>query len=276
MVDDIFGTKPYQIAGRRVLPILIRQAEAACTIFYENLAREIGMPNERNLNYPLGSIGVTLEAIAAEWEIEVPHIQSIVISQKTGHPGSGFDGFLAEKGFENLSSTQKKSLLREYYAGIFNYPYWNDVLEYCELERVKPNIPKIIAKAGWQGGGEGPEHSKLKELIRTNPNLVGLPATHPHGDPEYRLPSGDSVDILFGTKRQLLAVEVKSSLSDVSDIARGLFQCIKYSAVLESLLKFEQIDQRIKVCLALGGDLPETLVPLRNSLGISVYENIRS
>ncbi|RZB38250.1 MAG: hypothetical protein SRB2_00596 [Desulfobacteraceae bacterium Eth-SRB2] len=47
----ISGNKLYQIRARKVLPILVRQAEAGTTIYYSTLAEEIGIPNPRNLNY---------------------------------------------------------------------------------------------------------------------------------------------------------------------------------------------------------------------------------
>ena len=55
------GDKLYQERARAALPLLVRQAEAATPIFYSSLARELGMPNPRNLNYVLGCIGQTLQ-----------------------------------------------------------------------------------------------------------------------------------------------------------------------------------------------------------------------
>ena len=64
--DFLAGDKPYQQRTREVLPILVRQAKAAQKIYYSDLAAEIGIPNPRNLNYPLGSIGNALKALDKE------------------------------------------------------------------------------------------------------------------------------------------------------------------------------------------------------------------
>ena len=53
----IDGDKPYQEMARRALPILVRQARAHRTMFYGELAVELGMSNPRNMNYPLGAVG---------------------------------------------------------------------------------------------------------------------------------------------------------------------------------------------------------------------------
>ena len=93
---NIFGSKLYEKRSRLVLPILIRQANAGQTITYNKLAEEIGMPNPRNLNYPLGTIGGALTALGKEWKARIPPIQTIVINQDTGLPGEGIAEFLPD------------------------------------------------------------------------------------------------------------------------------------------------------------------------------------
>lgn len=121
---------------------------------------------------------------------------------------------------------------------------------------------------------EGPDHLALKELVRTNPHLVGLAIGDGAGEAEYCLPSGDSVDVVFRQKRRVHAVEVKPASAAEADIARGLFQCVKYRAVLEALAGYEHDRRKITVCLALGATLPVRLIPLRNSLNIDVFESL--
>ncbi len=57
----IEGKKLYQERARKALPLLVRQALANQPILYSDLAQELDMPNPRNLNYVLGSIGYTLQ-----------------------------------------------------------------------------------------------------------------------------------------------------------------------------------------------------------------------
>ena len=270
-----FGDKLYQQRARMVLPILVRQAQADKPIYYSTLAQEVGMPNPRNLNYPLGCIGDALNDLSAEWDDDIPHIQSIVINQHTDSPGPGFDGFLTEKGYSWSNPRERKALFLEYRAKVSAYPYWDDVLEALKLAPTATPLAAIIETAGrGGGGGEGADHLALKNFVRDNPHLVGLKYGDPAGVVEYCLPSGDSVDVVFAQKRRIHAVEVKPSGSGVLDITRGLFQCVKYRAVIAARAAYEHDDREISACLALGGLLPVELIPLRNSLGVDVYESI--
>jgi hypothetical protein len=80
--------------------------------------------------------------------------------------------------------------------------------------------------------------------------------------------------VLFRTGDDWIAVEVKSHKSAPDDIARGLFQCVKYRAVLEAYQAAERLPQNAKSILILGGSLPRHIIPLKNILEIEVLENV--
>jgi hypothetical protein len=124
------------------------------------------------------------------------------------------------------------------------------------------------------GGGEGPEHLALKNFISRNPGLAGLKPGYPEGRIEVAIPSGDSIDVLFSQRTRLHAVEVKPAGVSRQDVVRGLFQCVKYRAVLTARAAFEGDRRRVTASLVLGGKFPDDLWGLRNSLGIEVYEGI--
>lgn len=277
--QNMDGDKLYQQRARKALPILARQASAEAPIYYENLAQELGMPNPRNLNYVLGSIGVTLEQLAKRSNTKIPPIQSLVINQAQGIPGAGFDEFLAEQHVEygRLLPRQKKRYLKAYWAKDI-YPYdWNKVLKELHLEPLKSDLSDLLNQASvgaGGGGGEGPEHRALKEYVSQNPQIVGLPAQTTNGQMEYPLPSGDRIDVVFRYRNRIVAAEVKSSLSNDVDITRGLFQCVKYRAVIEARDAFEATDSDVEAILILGRAMPKNLVPLRNQLGVRVIEGV--
>jgi len=79
IAKNMLGESLYQQRARAALPLLIRQALARQKITYANLAEELGMPNPRNLNFVLGSIGTTLVELSKRWQEDVPPIQCIVI-----------------------------------------------------------------------------------------------------------------------------------------------------------------------------------------------------
>src|SRR3954467_13977694 len=132
---NFHGAKLYQERARTVLPILVRQAEARQPIFYEALAQEVGMPNPRNLNYPLGCIGRTLNDLAREWKSPVPPIEALVVNQSTRFPGPGFDGFLIEQGERWENKAERRALIKTYWTKIYTYPYWRDVLAELRLQQ---------------------------------------------------------------------------------------------------------------------------------------------
>jgi hypothetical protein len=277
---DMFGEKLYQRRARQALPILVRQAGSRKPIFYEALANELGMPNPRNLNWVLGSVGATLDQISRKtgWE-KIPHIQSLVINQQRRLPGAGFEGFLAERvrEYQSLSLSERRVFLEGYWHDVYAYPYWNDVLEECGLTPATTGATEIIeqAKSGrGGGGGEGEEHRRLKEYVSATPQIVGLPQGVPRGQLEAPLPSGDRIDVLFSSRHRLHAVEVKSRISNDIDITRGLFQCVKYRSVMEAERGFKGAKYEVNALLVLGKQFPRRLEALRNSLGIEVVEII--
>lgn len=276
--SNMFGQALYQQRARAALPILVRQAHSRKPIFYKDLANELGMPNPRNLNYVLGSIGTTLNEISDSHYLEdIPHIQSLVINQHKQLPGDGFDGFLSTrlKKYQSLSLEQKRSYLGGYWQDIYAYPLWFDVLKACNLKPAQDSVQEVIsnaAKGKTGGGGEGDEHRKLKEYVAKNPSKVDLPAAFKPGKTEVGLPSGDRVDILFETPKQQVAVEIKSYISSNEDLIRGLFQCVKYQAVLEAKRGFDMTQNTVETVLVIGCHLPKCLYPLKNSLGVKVIE----
>ncbi|MEI7126997.1 hypothetical protein WCU76_17910 [Pectobacterium versatile] len=92
---------------------------------------------------------------------------------------------------------------------------------------------------------------------------------------ECRLPSGDIIDVLFKNKKDWAAVEVKSKISNENDIIRGIFQCIKYKAILEAMQTASGLPQNARAILALESKLPEKLVALKNMLNVEVIDLIK-
>ena len=94
------------------------------------------------------------------------------------------------------------------------------------------------------------------------------------GKTEAPLYSGDRVDVLFADGRRRIAVEVKASGAPPSELVRGVFQCVKYAAVLDAEAIAEQTDIDCRAILVLGGSLPADLLALRAALGVDVREGV--
>lgn len=274
---DMFGSKLFQERAKRALPILVRQALSGNPIYYSALASELEMSNPRNLNYVLGAVGTTLEKISNQLKVfEIPYIQSLVINKDRKLPGSGFDDFLEKKSidYHNLLPKDKRKYLEEYWLDIYAFPYWEDVLNACGLNidaTESSRIIRIAATGQGGGGGEGEEHRLLKERVANDPTLVGLPRAA-IATKEAPLPSGDKIDVLFIVDDRRVAVEVKSCISNQDDLARGLFQCVKYRAVMKAERGFNSANYEVDALLVFGNAFPHALRSLQNSLHVDIFE----
>jgi len=266
------GDSLYQQRARRALPILVRQAKAGQKIYYSDLAEELGMPNARNLNYVLGSIGRTLNELGQELSKEIPPIQSIAVNRGSGFPGEGFYGYLAR----GQTRKQKEVLVKAALAQVFAYPEWNLVLSHLGLKPLESSPGLVEAARRFGSGGESKQHLALKNYVADHPSCIGLSRRLSRGRTEFALPSGDCVDVLFLSEREWVAVEVKSIISSSDDVARGLFQCVKYLAVIDAWRGYEGDGRDRRALLVLEGELPRKLIPLRNTLGVKVIENVRT
>jgi hypothetical protein len=277
IAQSIEGKKLYQERARRTFPLLVRQAFAHQPIFYENLAKELEMPNPRNLNFVLGSIGTSIEILSREWAEEIPPIQCLVINQQTELPGDGVYGFLApNQDVKNLNRRQKRELVNAVAKKVYLYPRWLEVLEHFKLPQPISDFTRLVRAASTAGrGGESEAHRNFKEWVATQPKILGLPERIANGACEYPLPSGDVADVLFTHASEFIAIETKSYISDVNDITRGIFQCVKYQAVLEAALLARGQKADARAILALEAPLPIELVSLVNLLGVTVHDNLR-
>lgn len=274
--SPISGDKLYQERARAALPLLVRQAKAGAPIFYSDLAEELGMPNPRNLNFVLGSIGQSMELLSKSWKEKVPPIQCLVVNKATGLPGEGIGWFLVKKEeFKSLPLRQKRAIVEAELHHVFAYPRWAEVLAALSLAEVGFDFSATVkAASGGLGGGEGAGHRALKLFVASHPEIVGLPENSGIGITECALPSGDSLDVSFQRRKLWVAAEVKSAISSEADIARGLFQCIKYRAVMEAVQVATARPQSARAVLVLEGKLAQSLVILRNLLGIEVIEGV--
>ena len=131
-------------------------------------------------------------------------------------------------------------------------------VEHCENNRRK-----------YGTGGESEEHKKLKGYAQEHPELFEV-SPNAKSNVEYPLPSGDFLDVLFKDGDKWTAVEVKSCRSDDNDLKRGIYQCVKYHAVLEAMKKAEKCPQNLEVFLLSEKPLPKSLKPLHEELEIKI------
>lgn len=274
--DLLNGKKLYLERAKKTLPFLVRQAIAGQTIYYSDLATEVAIPNPRNLNYVLGAIGNALLKLGKKIKIEIPPIQCLVINKRNKIPGEGIGWFISPKDFSKLNISQKRAIVKAQLSKIFAFQKWDMVLQQLGLEPIHTKLNKEVFKAkNYKEGGESEQHKNFKEFIAKNPAVLGLSKDVGLGQIEYELPSKDSIDVVFNYKGLRIGVEVKSSISDTTDILRGIFQCVKYKYLIEAEQVIADEIPNSRVILALQGQLPKELIIAKNLLGIDTVENIK-
>lgn len=256
-------------------------------IYYSELATRIGrltkhgVGNGHGMGRILGKMGHLLESIEDGWGEEIPHIQSLVIIKQGGNrnlPDDGIREFWPD--YPRLTKAEKLNRVLIEYERIKRFgSRWDDALDKLNLERVANSPAPTEMPLPHVSAGESMRHKEFKKYVRLHPELVGA-SDHWQTFVEFPLPSLDIVDVVFLCRDECIAVEVKSSISDAfpRDYERGLFQTVKYAAILSAMshLPEYRIPQKITVLLVLESALPAAFRPLAETLAAKVIENARN
>ena len=277
------------------LPLLVWCAKNGRTITYGQLDQEIvnrGLGHHVmavQYGYPAGAVGSALIETEEEWGSVIPPLNVIVVNAKDRLPGKGVNYYLEryyepDQTIQEMSPKEKKAIMEEIQADVFAYEYWDDILEEYDLEPIDQDIefpetdeedvidpPK---RGGWSSEPESQEHKSLKEYIAKHPEKIGLPKNNKKGNIEYIFASGDKADIVFETKHGFIGVEVKSIKSNDADLNRGIFQAIKYQALLRAEQKALNSAPNARAVLVTERELPLSLQNLADRLGIETFQVI--
>lgn len=274
-LKPLTGDKFAAEMARFALPILVRQARSGQSMTYSALAAELSIPFDLSTKFPLEAIGKALEQLSKlQSGKPIPPLQYLVVKAGTDVPGDGFNAY--HPGYSGLSRQEKRAVTAHLHADIVHYPHWNDVLAKLNLVPLAASgFAAEITKARSRcGGSEGPEHKSLKDYIASQPKLFGLPA-NTAGKTEQLLPSGDRPDVTFEGKHSVVLIEVKAASCPEDELTRGVFQAVKYRAVIEASDIAEPQERFRRVILVLGGVLSNRHRALANLLGVEVMEEVQ-
>ena len=117
--------------------------------------------------------------------------------------------------------------------------------------------------------GEGENHKRLRKWVLENPGKVMKDLDGVETETEVELLSGDRVDVVYRNSGTTAVIEVKSRDSNWNDLRRGIYQCIKYEAVMRAQLRADN-DEKRSVCTLLVTEckLPANLRRLADDLKI--------
>ena len=277
--------------ARIAFPILVEYAHRRSPITYGELDREIVRRGLGGHLFPIlygGPAGIIGNACKAYGDITgtpIPPINLMLVNGTTKLPGDGADSYVRrycrdslgrEIVPENLSREKKLAIIRQAQQDIFNFPNWDEVLAVYKLKQTPtdtnkmPNRPWQPNPDRWHRGPESEAHKALKQLIAENPAIVRLPKQR--SKEEYRLWSGDELDVYFTESE--VGVEVKAANALPDEVHRGLFQCVKYKAVLQARQIYNRTIPTSDCVLALGGKTPSPIAEGAKRLGIKIFDNL--
>ena len=117
-----------------------------------------------------------------------------------------------------------------------------------------------------RGGGEGANHKALRLKVTREPSLVRRGLRPESTETEVELLSGDRVDVVSVAKDGTVVIEVKSRDSNWNDLRRGVYQCVKYRAVIAA----QDVRRKptVESWLVTETKLPGELLALARRLGV--------
>ena len=211
----------------------------------------------------------SLQDAIHEHDPSAPLLNVLLVRQKTGLPGSRARDYLANRypgesrlGREGADEAYPK-LWARYVRRATDEAHRYDGWEALYKQLFGAYVPDPFyapRKRTGGGGGEGPKHNALREWVWKHPGRINKRFRDADSKTEVDLLSGDRVDVVYRTPDEVVAIEVKSRISDWHDFRRGVYQCVKYRAVMEAQEKEDTSGRRVRALLVTETPLPSDLV----------------
>ena len=156
---------------------------------------------------------------------------------------------------------------------VYECDQWTEIFERVfsepfpsESEKVGVERDSIIHR----GVGEGDAHKALRLWTKDNPQDIDKDYADFETDTEVVLDSADRVDVVYYGSNRIIALEVKSYKSNDEDLKRGVFQCIKYRAVMSAM--DIRNNPPVEAILVVQRELPDALQAIadRNCIKVAV------
>ena len=261
----------------KMIPVLVRWAQGAWDKphYYSDLTAAVGHKTNQIGNV-MGIIQDIIDELQEQFDKKIPTLNCLVFSKSTDLPSDGFDYVI--KNYSKLSPDSKKGEVRKLNLQAHLYD-WEWVLDALGLQPAKIFTSEELSKMksyNHGSGGEGKEHKSIKEYIRSHPESIGIKKIN-FAETEHNLLSGDRLDVYFECKgNKHIAVEVKPSTSPEDDITRGIFQCVKYQAVMDAGRVADYGNYNNEVILVIAGIMSAKNKQLANDLAINYIEKFNT
>ena len=277
IIDSVISTEATRRNVRLMLPIMIHWAKTGHNEHtYGDLTHAIGKPKFSGIGHALYCVQAVLNELTRKTKRNIPTLNSFCKNAKTMLPSEGFE--FVSPTYNSLDDNGKRVFVEGLDSNAINFPHWDWVLKELDLKEAVPFTEEqleAIKNPHCVHGGEGEEHKALKEYICQHPESINYKEVD-FAETEHILPSGDRLDVYFelsdGTH---VAIEVKPIISPDQDIARGVFQCVKYYAVMDALRNIECKDYEIEVLLVTAGNFSSQNKVLAEELDVEYVESFK-
>ncbi len=262
-----------------IIPILIKWARESWDSphYYADIAKSIGS----NLQSVGAWLGLIWSHVIHPRFPYAPSLNALVCNQITHLPSDGLDYVFPN--YSKSSLKEQKEFVAKANLAAHEYD-WNpvlrelglkplDVLPFKELCDYNNRLFFGKGHSKHLKGGENLFHKRLKEYIQEHPDKIGILEDITFSAIEHTVLSQDRIDVLIATKNTSYAIEVKSEISNDDDIIRGVFQAVKYKAVLEAQGKINGDTTDVKSILVISRALPELAAKMAKILDVTVIEN---
>ena len=257
----------------KMIPVLVRWAQGTWDVphHYSDLSAAVGHKTDQ-IGDVLGRIQDIFNELGKQYKKEIPTLNSLVSNKSSNLPSEGFDYVIP--GYSALSPAAQKGEIRRLNEKAHQYD-WEWVLKALGLQPAKifssTDLAKI-KKTNYGTVGEGKEHKSIKKYICSHPESIGIENVIVAQN-EYNLLSGDRIDVYFECeKNEHIAIEVKPSNAPEFDIMRGIFQCIKYKAVMDASRCADYGNYDNEVILVIAGTMSAQNKQIANDLSIHYIE----
>ena len=196
-----------------------------------------------HMGVPAGELMYRIQDIVPD----CPLLNILLVQQGDKMPSEGAGPFmadyladprLADPKFRSQDPQTWRSASDRITRDVYAFHDWDGVYEDTFGEPLPlPSLPQGSERDGIRHTrrGEGPRHRALRLWVLNNPGAIGRSYARFRTATEVVLDSADRVDVVYYGPDLTVAIEVKSSDSDESDLRRGIFQCIKYRAVMQAM-----------------------------------------
>ncbi|NCT86898.1 hypothetical protein GXB84_06085 [Stenotrophomonas acidaminiphila] len=252
------------------LPILIRWALEGEPHSYSDLAQELHdtyghaiKPRKDLYGGVAGGVAQAIEWLSGQWGTPIPPLHLILVNKRTGHAGDG--GYTISPAYfvgKSMDAEEdRRAHLRAAMDDVFTYPDWDRVARALgatmltpatgAVEEVAADAPIPLPKVQEGGKPESDEHKALKAWVASHPEEFVDYGNFPAGTNEKLLSSGDRLDAHFDNGKHRLAVEVKTSRCSEDELQRGVYQAVKYRAIVraeQKAMRFVPNGEAVLVC----------------------------